>query len=511
MEKSAHRKSPALVVAIVLATISQVCIAGSPMDFGLWVEKQLETHSEHLFGIKLPLGKSADPSSGPIRVAAQPAATNLLLAKGLKADYITRIAADRTDMMVFWPNDHQPTHLFTAVEVFSPTTTSHGKPQPFVQRLNLTTGAVEVVLRGGLGGDPIRRTAWGTLLVGEETSTGAAYEIIDPVNVTEALITDRSIGTVMQSNGTTPENRVAKRAAMGIKAWEGIGLLESGVVYSGDELRPGDAGTDKDGGAIFKFVPDKMYVGSTPISDLATSPLASGRLFALTVSSREASASSFPSYGQGSEVGIAAWVKVNPANARADAAAQGATGYYRPEDLEIDLMYSGGDGVRFCWTNTQRESAKSYGEVLCAVDHKSDAINEKAQASTGRFYLADASNAFATTSVSRFIEGTLDFNSVDNLAFQPGTGNLFVVEDHPNGDVWSCLPDGDDADLKSDGCVKVLSLTDSDAEPTGLFFSKDGKTAYLSIMHSNDTHMTEHNGWPTDDIVKITGFKVKKD
>lgn len=75
--------------------------------------------------------------------------------------------------------------------------------------------------------------------------------------------------------------------------------------------------------------------------------------------------------------------------------------------------------------------------------------------------------------------------------------------------MWSCLQDGGDGDLKSDGCVKLLSLIDSDAEPTGLFFSKSGKTAYLSVMHSNDTNMTEHNGWPTDDIVKVTGFKVK--
>ena len=41
MKKSVNRKVPALTVAMVLTTINPVCIAGSPMDFGLRVEKQL--------------------------------------------------------------------------------------------------------------------------------------------------------------------------------------------------------------------------------------------------------------------------------------------------------------------------------------------------------------------------------------------------------------------------------------------------------------------------------------
>lgn len=147
--------------------------------------------------------------------------------------------------------------------------------------------------------------------------------------------------------------------------------------------------------------------------------------------------------------------------------------------------------------------------LVCAIDHAPMAINERTKGTL--VYLADINNAFATTTVSRFIEGNPDFNSFDNLAFQPGTGNLFVVEDHPNGDIWSCLPDGADEDLKSDGCIKVMSVKESVAEPSGLFFSRDGKTAYLSIMDSLDTHMPLHNGWPTDDILIITGFGSKQE
>lgn len=53
-------------------------------------------------------------------------------------------------------------------------------------------------------------------------------------------------------------------------------------------------------------------------------------------------------------------------------------------------------------------------------------------------------------------------------------------------------------------------MKDSSAEPTGFFFASDGKTAYLSIMHSNDANMPLVNDFGTDDIIKITGFKTVK-
>ena len=49
--------------------------------------------------------------------------------------------------------------------------------------------------------------------------------------------------------------------------------------------------------------------------------------------------------------------------------------------------------------------------------------------------------------VNRFIEGDTELNSVDNLAFQPHTGILYVIEDHSNGDVFACLPDGPDREV----------------------------------------------------------------
>ena len=111
--------------------------------------------------------------------------------------------------------------------------------------------------------------------------------------------------------------------------------------------------------------------------------------------------------------------------------------------------------------------------------------------------------------VNRFVEGDTDANAFDNLAFQPVTGNLYVIEDHNNGDIWACLPDGADRDIKSDGCVKILSVKDTSAEPTGFFFAPDGRTAFVSIQHSNDSLMPKLDDYGTDDILMITGFKVR--
>ncbi|MBI3774694.1 MAG: DUF839 domain-containing protein [Gammaproteobacteria bacterium] len=97
------------------------------------------------------------------------------------------------------------------------------------------------------------------------------------------------------------------------------------------------------------------------------------------------------------------------------------------------------------------------------------------------------------------------------LALQTVTGNSYVIEDHPNGDIWACLPDGADRDTKTDGCIKILSVKDSSAEPTGFFFAPDGKTAYVNIQHSDDSNMPPLDDYGTDDLIKITGFKVKKD
>jgi hypothetical protein len=478
----------AIVLGLAAAGLTALPASADERDFGQRVEHQLGAQSEKWFGINQPIEASAPPTTGAVRQPGQRAEQHVVLAGGLKVEYLTRDAANATDMMAFWPAQH-PTHLITCVEGGRRANINAvaGKFNPSVQRIRLSDGSVETILRGLSACDGIRTTPWGTVLATEETSDGGAYEIIDPLNTTGNTVTDRATGSIA---GPTAAN-IVKRTALPRMAWEGIAILDNGVLFAGDELRPGSP-ANADGGAIFKFVPAAPFGGPGPITDLNLSPFAAGKVYAMQVSCLE----NVQQFGQGCEIGNGAWVEVTAANARADANAGGATGYYRPEDLHQDPMFADAanpDAVRFCWTNTGRKEASNYAEVVCAVDRAP----------------LTASATERTVVANRFVEGDADFNSFDNLEFQPVTGNLYVIEDDDNGDIFACLPDGADRDIKSDGCVKLLSVVDSSAEPTGFIFTADGTAAYLSIQHSNDALMPLVDDYPTDDVLKISGFKVK--
>ncbi|HKP94550.1 MAG TPA: alkaline phosphatase PhoX [Fibrobacteria bacterium] len=464
------------------------------VDAGAYLEQQLAANTRSVFGLAGALNASAPASPAQYRTVFQSASDQVALAPGLSAAYLTRKAANAADMFAFWPDASNPTHAIFCIEggrqVIGTFPNSLAKYNPSVQRVD-KNGNVETILRGMSSCDGISLTPWGTLLATEETSDGGAYEILNPLGTTDFTVQDRATGGIIDANGNPETARIAKRAALPVIAWEGLEILPSGILYAGDELRPGTGAADADGGAIYKFVPSVPATGAGPISTLSQSPLVSGSAYAMQVSCLDDA----QQFGQGCEVGNAAWIPVPAATARAEADARGATGFYRPEDLERDPVYADTvhpAAVRFCWTNTQSESAGSFGEVLCAVDENP----------------ALASSTQRTVTVSRFLEGDRDFNSFDNLAFQPGTGNLYVVEDHANGDIFACLPDGADRDLQSDGCVQVLSVKDSGAEPTGFAFTADGKSAVLSIQHSGDDFMPLIDGYGTDDILTISGFQI---
>jgi hypothetical protein len=102
----------------------------------------------------------------------------------------------------------------------------------------------------------------------------------------------------------------------------------------------------------------------------------------------------------------------------------------------------------------------------------------------------------------------------DNLDIQPGTHNVYIIEDADFGEAWACLPDGGDRDLASDGCVSMLTVNDAEAEPTGFIFDGTGTVAYYIVQHGEqpgsllDFGSNPVNG-ETDDLIKITGFAVK--
>ena len=179
------------------------------LDFGAIVQRGLERSSQVWFGVGKPLKESAAPTSGPYRTAAQNASAQVLLAEGLKAEYVTRNAGNAADMFAFWPSDENPTHLIFCIEggredlgTLLPGA-GVNKLNPGVQRIRLSTGSVDTIVRGTDSCDGIRRTPWGTILFTEEASDGGAYEIIDPLNVINHTITNRAAGTIIDENGVT--------------------------------------------------------------------------------------------------------------------------------------------------------------------------------------------------------------------------------------------------------------------------------------------------------------------
>ncbi len=479
--KTRQRRLIAGATLAVLVAVPAATAATGWIDFGWRKQRSLERQSDKLFGIGKELTATGTPDANATGSAS------VLLASGLEVDAVLRgdIAgpdggrlASNADMIALWPSDTKPEWAIVCIE--------NGAALPGVQRVKLRgsdRGKVETLLRGTIACDGIRRTPWQTIVATEEVDDGWAIEIYDPLGTDEVAF-NRATGV---ATGTDAAN-VVVRPALGRFAFEGLDILPDGTVYAGDEQAP--AGGAK-GGGMFKFTPSVSAVGRTGLhlpANAAQSPFAAGTLRLLDVAAENNAQG-----GQGNEVGVGRWVgPIDPANARAENEAKG-TGYYRPEDLHLDPIAMANGVVRFCWANTGRASARNFGEVMCLTDG-------------------------ARPDVQRFVTGNPLMNQPDNLAFQPKTGILYLIEDTPRingasrpGDVWACLPDGKDDDLASDGCVMALSVVNSASEPTGFTFDASGKTAYLNIQHSADAPATTTvNEGTFDELLVIKGFGEPK-
>lgn len=478
----------ACALMALLGASQQNLAAQAAGDWGLYVQQQMLEYARHLFGVGALRRSALGPFTEPNHVEA------LKVAEGLEVTLVSTAVASNPDMIAMWPNDRRPTHLFICNE--------EGDQDPSVQRIDLSKppgSNATTILVGMSSCDPIRRTPWGTIVAGEEEDDGGLYEIFRPTTLTSpVVVTNRDAGT------TSDPTRVAKRKAVGSLAFEGVVILDDGTMYYGDELRPGDEPESRLGGAIYKFVPVNPWIDGPAISNLSQSPLVGGALYGLQVGASD--------WGQGTEIGKGKWVPIQPlpytdSDGNVDLRkAQNElyfTGYYRPEDMELDpIAWRRGD-VRFCWANTGRmsngggsgvESRAIYGEVMCL---------EELPTRTGG----------PTPQVTRFVQGDPQANHFDNLAFQPVTGNLVILEDGGTSvvrqdgttelrgnDIWMCLPDGRDQNLQTDGCIRIASLADTVSEPSGLIFTANGQTAFVSLQHrSGDVGA----------IVKLSGFNPR--
>jgi hypothetical protein len=459
-------------VAYSLGVLALASVAGGAAlaaldDWGLDRQTQLQNKSQPLFGVGQPLAQSSNLDLDTAQALADPAGL-ITVAKGLKVNVVSAgKAAPNIDQMVLWP----PTRAQYLIGC-----NEEGVAQPALQRISLATGDATTIATGINSCDPVRVTPWGTVLFGEENgSVGAMYELIDPLAVTGA--------TINNVTGTSSSPNIRRVNALGFLSFEGLGILPNGVTYYGDEL---SAANGAAGGAYYKFVPATRWAGGPPITSLDQSPYSSGTVYGLRVGQGS-------NFGQGFSHGTGTWQTLTSTpgqQLRPLATTAKLTGYYRPEDLSLDEAALAAGSVRLCGNNTGRDAARYWGETICISDGT----------------VAAATSPSSVPQVQLLVQGSAELNMADNIAYQPNRGNWIIEEDGSTGDfidgsrnndIWDCLDDGADDDTLSDGCVRIASLNDLDAESTGGFFDATGTHYYVSIQHNS-------SGFGT--ILDITGW-----
>jgi uncharacterized protein len=285
-------------------------------------------------------------------------------------------------------------------------------------------------------------TPWGTLLTGEEMRPERVPSVPDP------RVPQAQAGLMYELDPVTGED--VPLPALGARAHEGMRIDPQGNVYGISETAPTTVinGVARPGGYIFKFVPDRR------------GDLSSGQLYALKITVPNAD-----------RTGAAVWIPLDreavQVDADAAATAAGATGYSRPEDVEMA---------------TSTGNARGGAQILfVAVTDEHRILRIDLREPDGG---ADHDAAFVSDYVRRGVNAPADFTNPDNLALDKN-GNLYITEDTatpPGMDIWVAVA-GEGSIGSAARTVRFASLTDCSAEPSGIYFDKSGTVLYVHALH----------------------------
>ena len=285
-------------------------------------------------------------------------------------------------------------------------------------------------------------TPWNTLLTGEEMRPERQPSVADP------RVPQAQAGLMYELDPVTGED--VPLPALGAKAHEGMRIDPQGNVYGISETAPSTVinGVRRPGGYIFRFVPDRR------------GDLSSGQLYALRITGPT-----------GDRTGDAVWLPLDrdavQIDADAAATAAGATGYGRPEDVEMATSTGnnpGGANVLY---------------VAVTDEHRVLRIDLREPAGD-----SGHDTAFVTDYVRRGVNAPADFTNPDNLALDKH-GNLFITEDTatpPGMDIWVAVAAPGEVPSAA-RVVRFASLTDCTAEPSGVYFDPTGKILYVHALH----------------------------
>ena len=304
-----------------------------------------------------------------------------------------------------------------------------------------------------------------TILAAEETQRQAAP---DP------RVPQAQAGLVYEINPETGED--VPRPAVGSRSHEGMRFDPQGNLYGISETngQPNGQQPNPVGGFIYRFVPERP------------GDLSSGELFALRIVEPT-----------GDRTGEAMWVPLDPVqsqiNSDVAAAEAGATGYNRPEDVEIATSTGNNRGAS--GANTMYVAITGEDRVLAIDLREPESGSEHLTAFVADYVRAGVNAPAGSRSPN-------DFDSPDNLALDR-SGNLFITED-PGGefdrgkrfgdDIFVATPDRTAAGRPTlaQEVVRFASLTDCDAEPTGIYFKMTGRGT--GTGNDNDAGVNEDSG-----------------
>ena len=333
---------------------------------------------------------------------------------------------------------------------------------------NYNTRSVTIVSPGTQGfvaGDASRWTPWGSYLTGEECWGGQCNTRGRLFEVTNATTAAAGAGTLVQRN-------VLPRVSH-----EGLAFDNQNALYFIDELN---------GGSLFKFVSAK------PNATTGDEYFSKGQTFALKVGA----GGQFEGNIGPAITGAATWVAITTDSGTGNAATfsamtnlgggsfamdgrvaaglVGATGYNRPEDLEIQ---NAGGTQRLYFATTDSDTNGDTNDGRSRVYFLDLGTNEVK-------LFADSSTIDLATGLA--VGGGL--RNADNLAID-AKGNIYIIEDRNGGDdndIWFAKDINKDGDLldAGEGIGRWASNGVAGSENTGLYFDKfDVNKAYVNIQH----------------------------
>ena len=445
-------KKKAITTGILLAC-AQVASAGTDVFFNPLTQSaavaQTPNHINEL--------------NSPWQVPAGVTYKNLTSLHEIEADpeqSVVRVPGLGSNAVMFDMSAFDPTGRY----IFLPHETQYGAG---LTRYDRTTDKAVVLFKGDMAGqngdwshdfaalDPATWTPANTILVGEEWSgQGRLFEVTNP-------IADVVNGETVIVNELNSVPNVSH---------EGLRFNHDGTaLYFVDEDRSG---------SVYKFVPS------------VRGNYSKGQSFVLRVESYtgspSASAGAYPNHNPVERTGMATWVPMTNANGVALTTANpfdnenrggrlaadelNGTPFRRPEDIEVGNLKNGHEVAYF--TATEELAVYSIEEL----GNGKAMVRLTADEST----MKNLGHAPTTGHVS----------SPDNLA-QDALGNIYMIEDAPNGDniggdIWF-LRDTDN-DGVAESVDHFMSLQVKGAENTGMIFNPANPTQFIvNIQHPEST------------------------